>query len=58
MLFFNAMCATSGGWYSDGRQRAAGAAAGSGKALPPLLPGAQAHGEVIGSFSTKEHLCL
>jgi hypothetical protein len=26
--------------------------------LPPLLPTAHAHGEVIGSFSTEEHLCL
>jgi hypothetical protein len=26
--------------------------------LPPLLPRAHAHGEVIGLFSTKEHLCL
>jgi hypothetical protein len=58
MLFFNAMCAASGCCCSNGRQRAAGAAAESGKALPPLLPSAHAHGEVIGSFSTEEHLCL
>ncbi|HEY3656597.1 MAG TPA: hypothetical protein VGL34_16645 [Steroidobacteraceae bacterium] len=38
MLFFNAMCATSGGWYSDGRQRAAGAAAGAAKHCRRFCP--------------------